>query len=111
MMRSTTDATCCRWCEQRSSDATVSQGPPDMKLFFTLAMLVMTTVVAGCSTTTSPAAAPSAASQPTVSQSNVTVRIAYQKGGLALVAIQRGLVEKQLAAQGIAVSWVGPLAD
>jgi sulfonate transport system substrate-binding protein len=82
-----------------------------MKLFFALAMLVTTTVVTGCSAPTSPAAAPTAASQPTVSQADVTVRIAYQKGGLALVAIQRGLVEKQLAAQGIAVSWVGPLAD
>jgi sulfonate transport system substrate-binding protein len=44
-------------------------------------------------------------------QSNTTVRIAYQKGGLALVAIQRGIVEKQLAGQGITVNWVGPLAD
>lgn len=59
------------------------------------------------------ASAQSASGQPVSPRapSATNVRIAYQKGGLALVAIQRGVVEQTLAQQGITVSWVGPLAD
>jgi sulfonate transport system substrate-binding protein len=82
-----------------------------MKSLVTLCAGAGALALSACATSTAPATAPTSASQSAAAQSSTTVRIAYQKGGLALVAIQRGLVEKQLAQQGITVNWVGPLAD
>jgi sulfonate transport system substrate-binding protein len=79
---------------------------PAMQRVVGIVVALTTVAVAACS------GAPSATQQSATSaKSTTTVRIAYQKSGLALVAIQRGIVEKQLAEQGILVSWVGPLAD
>ncbi|MBV8718505.1 MAG: aliphatic sulfonate ABC transporter substrate-binding protein [Chloroflexi bacterium] len=84
-----------------------------MRIFHIFLASLFALALAACTSGASaPAAAPTSASQSgSTGQSTTNVRIAYQKGGLALVAIQRGLVEKQLAQQGITVSWVGPLAD
>ena len=71
-------------------------------------------LLAACTAQVAPSApATPEAAQPIspTSATATTVRIAYQKGGLALVAIKRGVVDKELAQQGITVNWVGPLAD
>ncbi|VFR43147.1 Alkanesulfonates-binding protein [plant metagenome] len=40
-----------------------------------------------------------------------TVRVGYGRGGLPLIAKQRGEFEKTLTAQGIKVQWVGPFPN
>lgn len=40
-----------------------------------------------------------------------TVRLGYGRGGLPLIAKQRGEFERRLAAQGIRVQWIGPFPN
>lgn len=40
-----------------------------------------------------------------------TVRLTYARGGLTLIAKERGELDKRLAAQGIRVEWIGPFPN
>ncbi|MCX6023689.1 MAG: hypothetical protein NTZ05_18540 [Chloroflexi bacterium] len=56
-----------------------------------------------------PTSAPVAAAKP--SGTPQPVRIAYQRGGLPVIAKARGELEKSLSQQGIKLEWVGPFPD
>ncbi len=56
-------------------------------------------------------ALPALASRPAVGRATDRVRLTFARGGLTLIAKERGELDKRLAKDGIKVEWVGPFPN